>query len=260
MAYPTVAIIMRTQDRPLTLDRALRSILGQRFQDWELIIVSDAGNLVAINGVLARYAEALNGRCRLLHREVSSGMEAASNFGVTHSRAHYVVLHDDDDSWHPDFLWATLGFLTASGSRFHGVISGTELVFERIHPDSIEELRRTFMRRPPQALTAATLRRRNHFPPIAFVYDREAWLAAGGYRENLRALGDWDFNVRFSSRFKIGQIPDVLAYWHHRPRSRRRPRAYANSPYRDHMECLMRLKREWGERAPLWRYLLWWRY
>ena len=116
------------------------------------------------------------------------------------------------------------------------------------------------MRRPPQALTAPTLRRRNRFPPIAFVYDREAWLAAGGYREHLRALGDWDFNVRFSSRFKIGQIPDVLAYWHHRPRSRRRPRAYANSPYRDHMECLMRLKREWGERPPLWRYLLWWRY
>ena len=110
MAYPTVAIIMRTQDRPLTLDRALRSILGQRFQDWELIIVSDAGNLAVINRVLARYAEALDGRCRLLHREVSSGMEAASNFGVTHSRAHYVVLHDDDDSWHPDFLWATVGF------------------------------------------------------------------------------------------------------------------------------------------------------
>ena len=32
MAYPTVAIIMRTQERPLTLDRALRSILGQRFR------------------------------------------------------------------------------------------------------------------------------------------------------------------------------------------------------------------------------------
>ncbi len=86
------------------------------------------------------------------------------------------------------------------------------------------------MRRPPQALTAATLRRRNRFPPIAFVYDREAWLAAGGYREHLRALGDWDFNVRFSSRFKIGQIPDVLAYWHHRPRSRRRPAGLCQFP------------------------------
>ena len=86
MADPVVSIIMRTQDRPLTLDRALRSILGQRFQDWETVIVSDAGNLRVINQALARYGEALAGRCRLLHREVSTGMEAASNFGVTHSR------------------------------------------------------------------------------------------------------------------------------------------------------------------------------
>jgi len=54
MADPVVSIIMRTQDRPLTLDRALRSILAQRFQDWETVIVSDAGNLKSINQVLAR--------------------------------------------------------------------------------------------------------------------------------------------------------------------------------------------------------------
>jgi glycosyltransferase involved in cell wall biosynthesis len=260
VSEPSVAIITRTQCRPLTLDRAIRSVLAQRFQDWELIVVSDAGNLPVINQVLGRYADALAGRCRLLHRDVSCGMEAASNFGVSHSRSRYVVLHDDDDSWHPDFLWATVGFLEASGTRYHGVIAGTELIFEHIHEDRIQELRRCHMRLPPPELGTASLRQRNCFPPIAFVYDREAWRATGGYRESLRALGDWDFNVRFASHFKIGQIPDVLAYWHHRPKARRRLKAYANSPYRDHMECLMRLKEEWGERRPLWRYLLWWRY
>src|SRR5215469_284754 len=170
MADPAVSIIMRTQDRPLTLDRALRSILAQRFQDWETVIVSDAGNLKVINQVVARYGDALGGRCRLLHREVSTGMEAASNFGVTHSRGRHVVLHDDDDSWHPDFLWATVGFLEASGTRYHGVIAGTELIFEHIHEDRIQELRRCHMRLPPPELGTASLRQRNCFPPIAFVY------------------------------------------------------------------------------------------
>jgi glycosyltransferase involved in cell wall biosynthesis len=260
MAEPSVSIITRTQDRPLTLDRALRSIVGQRFQDWELILVSDAGNLTVINQVLERHAQALKGRCRLVHRETSSGMEAASNFGVAQSRSRYVVLHDDDDSWHPDFLGSTIDFLKGPGSAFQGVVAGTELVFEQIDGGSIRELRRTLMKQPPIQLTAAVLRRRNAFPPIAFIYDRLAGEAAGGYREDLQALGDWDFNVRFASRFKIGQIPDVLAYWHHRPKVPGRPSAYANSPYRDHMECLMRLKREWGQVPPLWRYLLWWRY
>jgi len=260
MAEPSVSIITRTQDRPLTLDRALRSILGQRYQDWELILVSDAGNLQSINQVLARYAEPLKGRSRLVHREVSSGMEAASNYGMAHCRSRYVVLHDDDDSWHPDFLGATLGYLQSAGDSCKGVVAGTELIFERIEGGTILELRRSIMKRPPERLTAAALRRRNAFPPIAFVYDRKAGQMAGGYREDLKALGDWDFNVRFASRFNIAQIPDVLAYWHHRPKVQGRPAAYANSPYRDHMECLMRLKREWGQWPPLWRYLLWWRY
>jgi glycosyltransferase involved in cell wall biosynthesis len=260
MAEPDVSIITRTQDRPLTLDRALRSIVGQRYQSWELILVSDAGNLAAINQVIARHAAALQGRCRLVHREISSGMEAASNFGLAQSRSRYVVLHDDDDSWHPDFLEAAISFLQGPGAAFQGVVTGTQLVFERIEGDRIRELRRAHMRLPPHRLTAAALQRRNAFPPIAFLYDREAGQAAGSYREDLRALGDWDFNVRFASRFNIGQLPDVLAYWHHRPRVAGRPLAYANSPYRDHMECLMRLKREWGQPPPLWRYLLWWRY
>ena len=46
MADPRVAIIMRTQDRPITLDRALSGILRQSFTEWQLVLVSDAGNLV----------------------------------------------------------------------------------------------------------------------------------------------------------------------------------------------------------------------
>ena len=52
MAEPLVAIITRTQDRPITLDRALRGILAQTFTDWRLVLVSDAGNLPAIRAVI----------------------------------------------------------------------------------------------------------------------------------------------------------------------------------------------------------------
>ncbi len=213
-----------------------------------------------IKEVLSRYADGLKGRLNLLHRKTSSGMEAASNFGIANSRSRFVVLHDDDDSWHPEFLGTTVGYLRSSRTEHRGVVAGTELVFERIEGNRILELRRRVMPPPPRRLTAPVLRRRNVFPPIAFVYDREAGKAAGGYREDLRALGDWEFNVRFAAHFSIGQIPDILAYWHHRPRAPGHPLAYANSPYRDHMECLMRLKREWGQWPPLWRHLLWWRY
>ena len=53
MTDPCVAIVTRTQNRPLTLDRTMRSILAQRFQDWQMVLVSDAGNLDSIRQVLA---------------------------------------------------------------------------------------------------------------------------------------------------------------------------------------------------------------
>ena len=127
MADPRVAIITRTQDRPITLDRALRGILQQTFGDWELVLVSDAGNLTAIREVVARHGDALGDRLRLIHRERSEGMQAASNHGIAESRSRYIAIHDDDDSWHPNFLARTVAYLEAAPSNQRGVVVGTEL-------------------------------------------------------------------------------------------------------------------------------------
>ena len=236
----------------------MRSILGQGFQDWQLVVVNDAGDRQVADQVLARYAPEMRGRCRLLHREVSLGIEAAANYGVAHCDGRYVVLHDDDDSWHPQFLERMVGYLRTADASVRGVFAGTQQIVERIEGNAIREIGRRNLAPPEEPLTVAALRRRNPFPPISFLYEREAGQSIGGYREDLQALGDWEFNVRFLSRFKIGYLPKISAYWHHRPRAGFS--TYANSPYRDHMVCLMRLKREWGQWPPLWRYLMWWRY
>ena len=39
MAAATVAIITRTQDRPLTLERTARDILNQTYSDWQWVVV-----------------------------------------------------------------------------------------------------------------------------------------------------------------------------------------------------------------------------
>jgi len=98
VAERLVAIITRTQDRPITLDRAVKGILAQTFTDWQLVLVSDAGNLPAIRAVVDHHADALAGRLHLIHRERSEGMQAASNHGIAESRSRYLVIHDDDDS------------------------------------------------------------------------------------------------------------------------------------------------------------------
>ena len=257
---PDVAIITRTRDRPITLDRTVRSVLGQTFQSWELVVVSDQGNLPSIQQVTEHHAGALAGRAHVLHRERSVGMEAATNHGIANSVSRYIAVHDDDDTWHPDFLTRTVAFLEAADASIGGVVTGTELVLERFRGNQLVEVARRALRLPTAPITPTLIRGRNPFPPISFLFRRIAFEQVGLYREDLAALGDWEFNLRFAERFGVGVIPATLAFWHIRRGARGALRNYANSSYQAHLRALMKLKREWGQPPPLWRYILLWRY
>ncbi len=260
MRSAAVAIITRTQDRPLTLDRTIRDILGQTFSDWQWVLVSDGGNLPVIKQVVARYASQLVDRLILVERPKSQSGGATSNAGIEASDSRYIVLHDDDDTWHPDFLRKTVDFLQSAGPRGHGVVTGSQMIFEVLQNNHLLETSRKSMPLPADPVDPAALRRSNPFPPIAFLYDRAASAEIGHYRTTIPLLTDWEFNVRFVDRFGIGVIPATLAYWHRRKLTAGASRTYANYSYRRNLDVLMQLKREWGMLPPVWRYLLLWRY
>ena len=131
MAEPSVGIITRTKNRPVALDRTLRDILGQRFTDWQLVLVCDAGDPLATEKTVEPYRQALGDRYRFLYRERSEGQAAANNFAIANSRSRYLAQHDDDDSWHPDFLARCVAYLKAAGPSIGGVASEAELLFEQ---------------------------------------------------------------------------------------------------------------------------------
>ncbi len=260
MGEPAVTIITRTQNRPVALDRALRDIMGQRFTDWQLVVVCDAGDADAARKVADPYRATLGDRYRFLHREHSQGQAAASNFATANSEGRYVVVHDDDDSWHPDFLARCVAYLDAADSSVGGVAAGAERVIERFDGQKFTELARKPMPRPLFPATRKRLQEQNLWPPIAFLYRRAAGDAVGNYRESVLSLSDWDFNVRLAQRYEIGVIADILAYWHLRPSERGPGNPYANVPYKANLRDLIKLKRDWGQIPPFWGYLFWWRY
>lgn len=98
-----VSIITRTKNRPALLVRAIYSVLSQTHEDWELIIINDGGNKKCVEEVILKFASSLNNRLHIVHHEVSKGMEAASNAGLKLATGDFLIIHDDDDAWHPDF-------------------------------------------------------------------------------------------------------------------------------------------------------------
>lgn len=212
-----VAVITRTRNRPLFITRAIQSILGQTFSDWIHIVVNDGGNPTLLEEAFAPFSEEYGDRLKIIHQD-HSGMQAASNNGIKASLSDYIVIHDDDDSWHPDFLSETVAFLEEKGenSSYQGAISQTIKISESLSPKgTFKELERSEYV-PLNEISLFRVGFENPFPPIAFLYRRKVHETIGLFEEQWDMVADLDFNFRFLKAFEIGIVAKPLAYYHWR--------------------------------------------
>ena len=212
---PCVAIITRTKDRPLLLERAARSVAGQTYRNILWIVVNDGGDPEPVREVLA---ESLVDPTRVIFisHEQSLGMEAASNAGIRSCSSDLIVIHDDDDSWEPGFLEQSVTFLGRHGHLYDGVVCHSTYIEEVISNGIVSEHKRRPFNDWLSNVQIAEVAVANLFPPIAFLFRRGVWARLGGFDESLPVLGDWDFNLRFLMEADIGVLPLALAHYHHR--------------------------------------------
>ncbi len=212
---PAVAVVMRTRDRPLLLRRALADVCAQTFADWHVVVVDDGGDPAVVDDVVGGCGD-LAGRVTVLHNATSRGMEAASNQGVRASSSEFLAVHDDDDTWHPEFLARTVAHLRAGNDI--GVATRTEIVWERIEDGRIEEVGREVFAPDVHSFSLAELLRTNRAVPISLLYRRAVHDEIGPFREDLPVVGDWEFNLRLAqSEHRVGFLDgEPLAFWHQR--------------------------------------------
>jgi glycosyltransferase involved in cell wall biosynthesis len=221
MTRTRVAVITRTRNRPLLLERALDSVLGQRFADWSHVVVNDGGDAGLVRRAVASREDRYRGRLTLIDNPQSVGMEAASNIGVRASSSKFVVIHDDDDSWHPDFLARCVAFMESDakpklGCDYGGVITHSLRIDEEMLAEGVRTVSSTPFNTWMDGVSLSRLAAGNTFPPISFLFRRDILDTVGEFREDLPVLGDWDFHLRVCAQFEIGLIPEMLANYHHR--------------------------------------------
>lgn len=216
-ASARVAIVTRTRNRPLVLARALASVGRQSFRDWHQYIVNDGGDLATVERLVRTVPSADPDRITIVHCATAVGRPAALNRGIDASQSTYIAVHDDDDSWHPDFLARAIDALHAARDwNPRGIVTHCDRVRERIAGDQLVEIGREPFNDYMHAVEIFRLAVSNSFPPIAFLYERAAMEAIGKYDERLSVLEDWDFHLRFALQHEIELLPEVLAYYHHR--------------------------------------------
>jgi glycosyltransferase involved in cell wall biosynthesis len=213
---PEVGIIMRTRDRPATLPRALRSVVGQAFADWQLAIVNDGGDREALEALAGEELAGRRDQAIFLHHETSRGRWPAANAGVAALDCRFLVIHDDDDSWHPHFLARTVAEMGSADEGIGGVATRMIEVVERIVDGKPVAERQRPINPDLKAITIAEMARNNLITPISFLYRRAVHERVGMYDETLPVLGDWEFYLRLLRHYDIRLIDEPLAYYHKR--------------------------------------------
>ena len=213
MSSPTVAILVRTKDRPRFLSRTLENIAQQTFTDYTVCVINDGGDEQAARAVIEE-SPLDSGHVQLL--TAGGNMEAASNAGLTATVSKYVAIHDDDDLWAPEFLERTVAALEESGA----LMCTTRIVerYERENADGEFEVyeERIFHDSLP-SVGLQFLFRTNRTVPIGILYRRSLHELVGFYDESLPVVGDWEFNMRAASVADILLVAEPLAYWSLRP-------------------------------------------
>lgn len=217
----SVGIVMRTKNRVVLLKRALESVLNQSYPHWKLVVVNDGGETEMVDKLLAHHQEKWQGRMQVIHNSQSVGMEAASNLGLRELHTDLAVIHDDDDSWSPDFLLRMTQTYAQQKQQFPnigGVACHMNHVLESIEGNivRIEKSEDFNQWLNIGFIPLKQMLRQNCIGTMSFVYELAVCKELGGYDEALPVLGDWDFNLRFMRKKDIWVLPETLAFYHHR--------------------------------------------
>lgn len=213
-----VAVVTRTKDRPLFLERGLKSVYSQSYGDFVHVIINDAGDPAPVDELVEKYQDLAKGRIKVIHNTASKGMEAASNKAIKSVDSAYIAIHDDDDTWHPDFLKLMVAKLEETGAM--GVVARTDKVIEEVSNDntSIRQIKSEQWMPDMKVINLYRQCIDNQMTPITFLYRREVFEQIGYYDEELPVLGDWDFGIRFLQKYDAEFLDPgyALAFYHHR--------------------------------------------
>lgn len=207
MEHPLISVVMPCYNAERYLAEAVRSALGQSYDNVELIVVDD-GSTDASPKIATDLADRSTGRLTLLHTD-RAGPYPARNRGLQSARGKFIAFLDADDWWDTTALERLHDALVSADADLaycgwqnvgDGVTSEPYVPPQYENGDPVD----AFMSTCPWPIHSALVRRT--------MVDRLA-----GFSERRFSSMDYDFWLRALALTRnIVRVPEVLAFyrWH----------------------------------------------
>lgn len=200
-----VTVIIPTYKRPLTLARAINSILNQSYKNIEIIIVDDNND----EDEFRKETELLMGKyltynnVRYLKHTKNQNGSAARNTGLLYSTGDYICFLDDDDFFLPQKVENQLKVLTSANAKVGGVCSNFAVKFKKyIYKYSSNQgcFSNSF----------SLLAMKNDFAAgSTLMIKREVYSNIGNFDSSYKRHQDWEFLIRFFRKYELLICPSI---------------------------------------------------
>jgi glycosyltransferase involved in cell wall biosynthesis len=198
---PRVSIVIVTYNREAFLPLAVRSVLCQTFEDFELLILDDASTDRSPEAIRDLFTDR---RITYVKHARNLGINANRNSGLALAKGDYVAMIDSDDVWlDPSKLQQQVDLL--DGDRRCGlvgthakVLDGSGKVIGELRPES-----------DPVAIRNRMLIR-NQFIQSSVLIRKRALDRAGWYDATIPIWEDYELWLRLGETSTLRNIPLML--------------------------------------------------
>lgn len=209
-----VTVAIPTYDGEAYIGEAVKSVLAQTFQDYELLVVDDRSS----DGTLDIVRSFSDSRIRVVRNDERLGLPGNWNRCLSLAQGEFLTLFHQDDVMQPQNLEQKVERLT-SGPDIVFVHSGAELLMEKSAPsapvDWIEGSSEDFMLEG-RLYFYKLLFRGNVVCAPTVLARRQRLLGLGGFDEDLGFTSDYEMWMKLCLEGKVSFIsqPLIQYRWH----------------------------------------------
>lgn len=196
--FPLVSVIIPSFNHAHYLPAAIDSVLTQTYQHFEILVVDD-GSVDDTAVVVAGYPQ-----LQYIYQP-NSGLSAARNLGIAHSKGNFLVFLDADDWLHPNALFINLKYITQNPDAAF-VAGAHEMVLE-----DVDQTR--FVPNKTEQETYCHLLERNYIGMHAAVMFCRWVFNDFDYDTTLKSCEDYDLYLKITRRFEIINHNQLIAYY-----------------------------------------------
>lgn len=207
MKQELVSVIMPTYNAGKFLADSIESILGQTYQNLELLITDDCSD-DETRSILKAFAQR-DSRVKVEYLKRNGGPAIARNRSIERAKGRYIAFCDCDDRWMPEKLEKQIAHMTRKDCA---LCSSSYLICDE--DDEVKGIRIS-----PKYLTLGMMKRDNKIGCLTAVYDIKR-LGHKFYMPAIRKRQDWALFLNILKECQICFcLTEPLAYYRLRENS-----------------------------------------